>query len=150
MLPLLRRLRDVGATQKRHRNSGIRGVEKVTDGWKWPSGSGDYLFPSVRNPNIPKTKDLVSHAITRARKSFQPTIKDGLVHPETIRSHSGRHRMVNDLKNAGVSMEVGMAYARIRDKKTYSNYGRLVEDQVGAALEGNAVLKKTLKNLYGK
>jgi len=58
--------------------------------------------------------------------------------------------MVNDLKNSGVSMEVGMAYARIRDKKTYAGYGRLVEDQVGAALESNAVLKKTLRNLYGK
>jgi len=58
--------------------------------------------------------------------------------------------MVNDMKNAGVSMEVGMAFSRIKDKKTYLNYGRLVEDQVGAALENNPVLRKTLKSLYGK
>lgn len=58
--------------------------------------------------------------------------------------------MVNDLKASGVTMDVGMAYARIHDRRTYMNYGKLDELQVGAALEKNRALKRTLKSLYGR
>lgn len=137
-------------SRTRTKHAGARGFEKLKDDWKWPKDHGDYLFPSSWSPICPRNKDVISHAIVKSRKTFQTTPDQGLVHPETIRSHSGRHRMVNDMKNAGVSMEVGMAFSRIKDKKTYLNYGRLVEDQVGAALENNPVLRKTLKSLYGK
>ena len=56
--------------------------------------------------------------------------------------------MVNDLKASGIPMGVGMAYARIHDEKTYQNYGRLVEDQVGTVLEKSGPLKRTLRSLY--
>ena len=137
-------------SRTRTKHAGARGFEKLKDDWKWPKDHGDYLFPSSWSPICPRNKDVISHAIVKSRKTFQTTPDQGLVHPETIRSHSSRHRMVNDMKNAGVSMEVGMAFSRIKDKKTYLNYGRLVEDQVGAALENNPVLRKTLKSLYGK
>ena len=137
-------------SRTRTKHAGARGFEKLKDDWKWPKDHGDYLFPSSWSPICPRNKDVISHAIVKSRKTFQTTPDQGLVHPETIGSHSGRHRMVNDMKNAGVSMEVGMAFSRIKDKKTYLNYGRLVEDQVGAALENNPVLRKTLKSLYGK
>ena len=137
-------------SRTRTKHAGARGFEKLKDDWKWPKDHGDYLFPSSWSPICPRNKDVISHAIVKSRKTFQTTPDQGLVHPETIRSHSGRHRMVNDMKNAGVSMEVGMAFSRIKDKKTYLNYGRLVEDQAGAALENNPVLRKTLKSLYGK
>ena len=137
-------------SRTRTKHAGARGFEKLKDDWKWPKDHGDYLFPSSWSPICPRNKDVISHAIVKSRKTFQTTPDQGLVHPETIRSHSGRHRMVNDMKNAGVSMEVGMAFSLIKDKKTYLNYGRLVEDQVGAALENNPVLRKTLKSLYGK
>ena len=104
-------------SRTRTKHAGARGFEKLKDDWKWPKDHGDYLFPSSWSPICPRNKDVISDAIVKSRKTFQTTPDQGLVHPETIRSHSGRHRMVNDMKIAGVSMEVGMAFSRIKDKK---------------------------------
>lgn len=93
------------------------------------------------------SKDAVAHAIVRARKTFEPP--PGLnVDTSRIRSHSGRHRMINDLKASGVSTEVGMMHSRIKSHKVYEAYGRMSDEQVGQALNGNKSLKKTLKKIY--
>lgn len=148
VLPFLRKLKDKGISRRRQRQCGARGQESFQDCWKWPKHQEDFLFPSTNNSKVPKTKDVVAHALIKSRRSFDPPVSLGVVNRQAIRSHSGRHRMVNDLKASGIPMGVGMAYARIHDEKTYQNYGRLVEDQVGTVLEKSGQLKRTLRSLY--
>lgn len=93
------------------------------------------------------TKDVVAHAIVRARKSF--VTPPGLsVDTNRIRSHSGRHRMINDMKSSQISVEVGMIHSRIKSHKVYQAYGRMSDEQVGHALNSNQSLKKTFKQIY--
>lgn len=89
-------------------------------------------------------KDSACHAIVKVRETFD--------HPEinnkAIRSHSGRHRMINDLKSNQVPEEAGMMYARIKDRKTWAGYGKLTPTQCGDVLERNKSFKKTLSTMY--
>lgn len=96
-----------------HPNKRLRSSRSVryVDHWKWPQPGG-YLFPSARTGSCMK-KDAVCHSIVKARKSFEGDIDD----PTKVRSHSGRHRMINDLKTSSVPPDAGMMFARIRDKK---------------------------------
>lgn len=149
VLPTLRKLRAKGKSYKRTVNCGARGVKKFQDEWKWPSpGSGQYLFPNQWGTG-PTSKYVVCHAIAKARKSFKPPKNQAaMLEPHRIRSHSGRHRMINDMKTSGVATDAAMTYARIKHKKTFDKYGKLDQEQSGKLLNQNKVLQKTLKNIY--
>ena len=147
VLPSLRGLRTKGKSYKRTLKCGARGVKKFQDEWRWPS-SGQYLFPNQWGTG-PKTKDAVCHAISKARKSFKPPKNQAaMLEPHRIRSHSGRHRMINDMKTSAVATDAAMTYARIKHKKTFDKYGKLDQEQSGKLLNQNRVLKKTLKKMY--
>ncbi|OLQ03028.1 hypothetical protein AK812_SmicGene14072 [Symbiodinium microadriaticum] len=141
----LQRLRDKGLVVRRKRQAGARGQVTVREEWKWPRGDA-LLFESEGRPGKPRTKDVVSHAIVRARKTFQAEHIDR----SRIRSHSGRHRMIQDMKASGVADHVGMAHARIKSVKTYQSYGQLEDAQTAKALESNRKLKATVKQIYKK
>ena len=113
------------------------------DAWVWPSGN-NYLFPD-RTAKSHMKKDAVCHAITKARKSFG---KCTVISPEKIRSPSGRHTMINALKNSSIPADVGMCFSRITHKRTYDMYGQLDQAQTGSALNSSKRLKKTLKAVY--
>ena len=142
----MKSFRDNGVTRRRHRGCGTRGMQYVVDSWKWPKTSQGFLFPSDRSPGKPKSKDSVCHRICKIRKTFRP--KERTFNTERVRSHSGRHRMVNDLKRSDATTEVAMTFARIRDKKTFDRYGQLDDHQVGHCLETNRKLKTALKQVY--
>ena len=148
VLSTMKSLRDNGVTRRRLRACGARGAQRLVDSWKWPKTSQGFLFPSDRSPRKPKCKDSVCHLICKIRKTFKP--KGKTLNTERIRSHSGRHRMVNDLKRSDATTEVAMAFARIRDKKTFDNYGKLDDQQVGQSLDTNRKLKSALKQVYRK
>lgn len=140
-------LRDKGVTRRRQRSCGARGMQQVVDRWEWPKSTGGLLFPSPRSENKPKSKDSVCHLIAKIRKSFVGGAKMDL---QKIRSHSGRHRMINDLKRSDASTDAAMAFARIRDKKTFDGYGRLDDLQVGHSLDTNKKFKRALQQMYKK
>ena len=83
------------------------------------------------------------HAIQKARCSFKA------MDSHKIRSHSGRHTMINTLKSENVPADAGMSFARISHKRTYDLYGQLNQLQAGSALNSNKRLKRTLKAVYG-
>ena len=145
VLPALRRLRSKGKSCRRTRKCGARRAESFKDTWKWPSGNG-FLFPN-RTGKGHVTKDIVCHAIIKARKNFSPP-KAQMLNPTRVRSHSGRHRMINDLKTSGVPSDAAMVFARIKHKKTFDKYGQMDQEQSGQVLNRNGQLKRTLKALY--
>lgn len=140
ILPQLQHLKTRGVKRTRKRNCGARGYESHVDHWKWPKAD-EYLFPSKRTGNHMK-KDAVCHSIAKARKLFHCDI-DG-----SVRSHSGRHRMINDLKASSIPSDAGMMFARIKDKKTWAGYGQLTPLQCSTVLQKNKDLQKTLQKLY--
>ena len=146
-LPTLHRLRKQGKSRRRTRECGSRGKKQFKDSWTWPSGNA-FLFPNRAGTGHIE-KDCVCHAITKARKTFVPPANHAaMLEPRRIRSHSGRHRMINDLKNNGIPCEAGMTYARIKDKKTYDRYGKMDQEQSGKVLNQNKGLKRTLAAMY--
>ena len=146
-LPLLLRLRKRGKKNSRRLACGGRGEQLVKDSWNWPTGK-DYLFPASTTLGH-KTKDLVCHALVKARASFVPPGNTtAVLDVNKIRSHSGRHRAINDLKRSGVDADSAMVYARIKHRRTYDNYGRLDQEQCGKALNQNKRLQGTLRRTY--
>ncbi len=140
ILPTLRSLRKKGKAVVRKRRRGARGTVSFKDEWCWPTGQ-KYLFPDRTGKSHIK-KDVVCHAIQKARKSFR------VMDSHKIRSHSGRHSMINTLKSDNVPADAGMAFARISHKRTYDLYGQLNQLQAGQTLNSNKRLKKTLKSVY--
>ena len=136
VFPLLKSLRDKGKCKKRSVKQGALGVVNYFDVWNWPQQDIDYLFPSMRSDakEAHRGKDTVCKAISRLRKTFQPP-KGVFVEKEKIRSHSGRHRSINDMKNAKIRHDVAMKFARIADVRTFMGYGELTDEQTGVALE---------------
>ena len=113
----LRTLRDKGVGKMRQRNKGMWGTVREMDRWKFPKALDDYLFPASRSDSHTRhmNKDTACRAVSRIRKSFNPP---GHVETKSIRTHSGRHRMVNDLKRCGVADGSAMHFARIVDRRT--------------------------------
>ena len=139
ILPTLRALKKKGKTVKRKRSCGVRGDVVFKDTWVRPTGQ-QYLFPDRTGTSHVK-KDIVCHAIKKLRESFP-------VHgSEKIRSHSGRHSMINMLKKHNVPADVGMSFARISHKRTYDLYGQLNQLQAGQALNANKGLKRSLQDM---
>ena len=145
-LATLRSLRDSGGTRTKTQNWGACGKRKFQDSWRWPKGNA-WLFPSRLGGHI--KKDIICHNITKARKSFHPPPGSILLDTDKIRSHSGRHRMVNDLKTSGIPADAAMVFARIKHKRTYDKYGQMDSEQCGRMLQSNKKLKATLKSMYG-
>ena len=142
ILPQLQHLKMRGVKRTRKRKCGARGCESYVDQWKWSKGE-EYLFPSQRTGKHMK-KDAVCHSIARVRKSFHCDIDD----TSSVRSHSGRHRMINDLKASSIPPDAGMMFARIKDKKTWAGYGQLTPSQCSTVLQKNKDLQRTLQNVY--
>lgn len=135
-------LQEKGIKRRRTTQEGARGTTTWTDHWRWPTHG--FLFPSDRvdSETVCRKKDTVCKAAARLRQSFaEPTEK-------TIRSHSGRHRMVNDLKTSGIPEEVGMLYSRIADRKTYQGYGGVTNDQATSILKKNKALRAMVGQLF--
>ena len=145
VLPRLKQLRKQGVGKFRVRENGARAKTRCLDKWMWPASG--YLFPSKRvdavKPHI--NKNSVCKAIARVRSTFAPK---GFTGGATVRSHSARHRMINDMKCSEVPDEIGMMVARITDKRVYHGYGQLSSVQTATALERNKKFKKLLLQLY--
>ena len=141
---VLKRLKDVGVKQKRVRDAGARGRQVFWDHWMWPQKESGLLFPAKRmdSNSQHKTKDTVCKAIARLRKTYKQAV-DGV-----IRSHSGRHSMINLLKTSRIPDPVGMQFARISNPKVYEQYGHLTGGQLSALLKKNKALQGSLKQQY--
>ena len=117
--PMLQKLKSKGIRRKRAQKRGVLGVVKYTDSWKWPSQGKDYLFPSDRSDagDVHRNKDTACKAVSRLRESFNAG-RGKFLNNKLIRTHSGRHRMINDCKSAELADDVAMHFARIVDKRT--------------------------------
>ena len=145
----IRKLQEDGISVERVKNTGLRGLQTATDIWNWPEEPGDYLFPATRRDSKQsrRTKDAVARAIRQARKTFKvPHIPE--VQSDRIRSHSGRHRCINDMKQHNVEREVGKKFARITDDGVYEKYGKLSAQQAGKKLHQNLELQTVWKHMY--
>ena len=65
-----------------------------------------------------------------------------------IRSHSARHRCINDLKSQNVPQEVGKTFARIASNKVWSGYGKITEEQAATNLRQNAKLQDLWSSIW--
>lgn len=148
MLPSVKRilleLKKKGVSRRRSENKGSRGKVTWWDKWKWPAKGK--LFPAQRDDchTSTRNKDTVAKAISRLRKTFEQPVD------RTIRSHSGRHTMINTLKATGIPDEVGMFYARISDKQTYAGYGSFTSTQATEFIKKSKTLRKSLVTVYSK
>lgn len=147
----LRHLRDHGVAKMRTQKKGMMGTVREMDRWKFPVEQDSYLFPAIRSDCHTRhiNKNTVCRAISRIRSSFDPP-KSLFVQPKSIRSHSGRHRMVNDMKRCGVPDGTAMHFARIVDRRTFLGYGALDDTQAGQMLGNNSKLNKTMSEIYGR
>ena len=76
-------------------------------------------------------KDAVCHALVKATKTFTPSLNESaMLDVRRIRSHSGRHRMINDLKACGCPSDAAIVYARIKDKKPLTDMENLTKSNV--------------------
>ena len=87
-------------------------------------------------------------AIRRARASYTPPASCPDIDIGRIRSHSGRHRCINDLKAHDVAREIGKRLARINDDKVWGDYGRVTSEQAGIALKRNGELQEFWTAMY--
>lgn len=116
MYAILLKLRKNGIKRNRQRLAGARGQIVYKDKWMWPVNGP--LFPSERadSKEVIRNKDTACKAVARLRKKFVPPAKY-VLDPMQIRTHSGRHTFVNQLKCAVVADTVGMKMARIADHR---------------------------------
>ena len=137
------------STSSARRNTSLRGLQEWSDAWNWPEDPECFLFPAKRQDSKErrKSKDVVAKAIRRTRATFRvPHIAE--VQPNRIRSHSGRHRCINDMKQHNVDREVGKKFARITDDGVYEKYGKLSAEQAGKKLRQNQELQAFWKRMY--
>ena len=151
LLPVLKSLRENGKSRRRKRKFGARGMKVVCDTWSWPCEKDSYLFPSQRSDSKKPhcCKDTACKAVARARACFKPG-RGLFVETEKIRTHSGQHRMINDMKQAQVPQETAMKYARISDVRTFMGYGALSDEQAASGLNENSKLMASLDTMYQK
>ena len=133
IFPELRQLREQGARKRRHRRWGARGVVHFWDSWTWPESEG-LLFKSSRCDShlVRRNKDTAAKAVARLRQSFDPP-KKNIFNAQRIRTHSARHTMINNFKDAQVSDHAGMRMARISDYRTAS-YSAILDTLSSAPL----------------
>ena len=63
--------------------------------------------------------------MARQIRKLRAHFNEPYVKTDRIRSHSARHRAINDLKASGIDREVGKQFARISDDAVWAGYGRL-------------------------
>ena len=101
--------------------------------WRWRKG---LLFPSEKQTAERKhigTK-AVEKAIRRAKGSLDPSDRD--LNIPKIRSHSGKHRAVNDFKTAMIPTPVWQPSAEIRCRRTADTvYGPMNTAQAAQLLD---------------
>lgn len=137
-----------GVTVSRTRKQGARAATCMPDSWTWQDG---WLFPADRTDSKleHRNKDSVAKAICRIRLKFQPSEHlRHLVDTKRVRSHSGRHHAINDMKMSGVRKDVGKKMARIRDDVVWDMYGELSDLQVGTLLSDNVEFENCLRMMY--
>ena len=83
----------------------------------------------------------MSAALRKARSTFVPPVP-GEVRLDRIRSHSARHRCINELKSSNCVPEAGKKFARIASDSVWSGYGKLSEQQVCSVLRRNTELQQ--------
>ena len=148
-LPHLKSLRDHGKSRQRKQARGVLGTVSFKDSWSWPEEETDFLFPAGRSDcqTAHRNKDSACAAVSRLRKSFKPP-KGAFVQTELIRTHTGRHSMINQMKDAGIPQATAMTFARIADTRTYLGYGCLTHEQAGLVLDSSQALQKKLDTVY--
>ena len=119
VLPTIKSLRDRGVRRRRKQRRGVFGEVTYMDVWLWPKSAGEYLFPSDRSDSVEahRVKDTACAAVARVRKSFSPP-DSSFLNVNQIRTHSGRHRFINDCKASGLPDVIAMKFARITDQRT--------------------------------
>ena len=148
-LAFLLKLQAEGVSIPRTKRAGARGRVAWNDEWTWPEDPAHHLFPASRRDSALDrlSKDTVARAIRRARSTFHvPHLPE--VQPSMIRSHSGRHRCINDMKQHNVEREVGKKYARIGSDCVYDRYGKLSAQQAGKKLLQNRDLQDYWTKMY--
>ena len=97
---------------------GMWGMQSFQDSWHFPTQPHPFLFPSLRAHATSQrlTKDTVCRAIARVRENFGPPKNVQAFQKQGVRSHSGRHRMVSDMKRCEVPDITAMHFARIVDR----------------------------------
>ena len=122
-LAKLRLLKAHGVNRKRSRSKGMWGRVTFQDKWVFPREPDQLLFPALRADCNTKhiNKDTACKAVSRLRATFSipPKVSVAIV-TQNIRTHSGRHRMVNDMKRCDVAEATAMQYARIVDRRLLS------------------------------
>ena len=94
-------------------------------------------------------QDTAAAAIRRARENFVPPDVTA-VKVSQIRSHSARHRCINDMKSQNVPQEVGKTFARIASTKVWANYGKLTEEQAAKSLGQNVKLQELWQSIWSE
>jgi integrase len=108
------------------------------DAWQWPADDTGYLFPSRRADRAGSALgyEAVWKAVDRLAPRFDAE------HPGNefarIRTHSGRATAITAMLGQGVTVPVGMKFARHAPQSvgTFLGYGRLTQRQVHDALAG--------------
>ena len=154
---ILAQLKKKAVTTTRKVKRGACDDATITETWRWSKG---YLFPRMCDQKQPApggrgqkppggnriTKDTVSKAIIRARKTFKSVRKD--VPTCSTVSHSFRHRWINDAKNAGLPKEVAMKYCLIKSEDKYMKmYGKPTMEQAGDIIKKSKMLLKMPKTV---
>ena len=90
----------------------------------------------------------MAKAIRTSRKSFVPPPAAGAIQVSKIRSHSARHRCINDLKQSHTSTSTAMRFSRIRSSQVFNGYGQQSDDQIAEALAADQGLQELWLDLY--
>ena len=90
----------------------------------------------------------MAKAIRISRKSFVPPLDVGAIQISKIRSHSARHRCINDLKQSHTSTSTATRFSRIRSSQVFNGYGQQSEDQIAQALQADEGLQQLWLDIY--
>ena len=145
---ILLKLKSDGASATRHRKNGARPAKEYQDVWSWSDGP---LFPATRpdSRSPMRVKDTACKAIIRIRRSFIAADSTGRAVPTySIRTHSGRHHKINQMKRNSVPQEAAGKYAAIENEQVYARYGKLTAHQAGSIVAANRGVELAVQSSY--
>ncbi|CAE6968392.1 unnamed protein product [Symbiodinium sp. CCMP2592] len=139
-----------GRKISRTRMWGSRGLVTFMDCWRFPRNAEDHLFPASRKDCATphRNKDAMAKSLRKSRKSFVPPPEAGAVQVSKIRSHSARHRCINDLKQSCTATSTAMRFSRIRSAQVFNGYGQQSDDQIADALQSDEGLQQLWLDIY--
>ena len=114
----------------------------------WTSGNGRQRDCSSQHPGL--TVKVQHTTKIRSARPLLAFVKHSCVTQQTVRSHSGRHTMINLLKHAGLPDTVAKFYARIKDQKTFESYGMCTETQATKTLQTSKAVQRLFADAYSK